>query len=113
MVIPRERRERLARPESRSLPKKNGRRNSTQQNNTPPPKGKGAARAPEQTFEEVKYLKHLIENAIPVRIKLAEGDEVRGTVEYYDHSFIRITRAGEPNLFIFKHDIKYMTEEGS
>ena len=48
-----------------------------------------------------------------MRIKLAEGDEVRGTVEYYDQSFIRITRAGEPNLFIFKHDIKYMIEEGS
>ena len=75
--------------------------------------GKAGARAPEQTFEEVKYLKHLIENAIPVRIKLEDGEEVRGTVEYYDHSFIRITRAGEPNLFIFKHDIKYLIEEGS
>ena len=114
MVVPREKRDRLALPEFRSLPAKNGRRNSTQQDSTPQgPKGKGAARAPEQTFEEVRYLKHLIENAIPVRIKLAEGDEVRGTVEYYDQSFIRITRAGEPNLFIFKHDIKYMIEEGS
>ncbi len=76
-------------------------------------KGKTGTRAPEQTFEEVKYLKHLIENAIPVRIKLAEGEEVRGTIEYYDHSFIRITRENEPNLFIYKHDIKYMVEEGS
>ena len=30
-----------------------------------------------------------------------------------DASFIRITRSGQPNLFIFKHDIKYLIEEGS
>ncbi len=35
---------------------------------------------------------------------------VRGTIEYYDHSFIRITRDQLPNLFIFKHDIKYIQE---
>jgi host factor-I protein len=59
----------------------------------------------------VKYLKQLIETATPVRVKLVDGEEVRGTVEYYDQSFIRLTREGEPNLFIFKHDIKYMVEE--
>ena len=70
-----------------------------------------SSRAPEQTFEEIKYLKRLIDNATPVRVKLNGGDEVVGVIEYYDHSFIRITREGEPNLFIFKHDIKYMMEE--
>ena len=69
-----------------------------------------SARAPEHTLEEAKYLKHLIENATPVRVKLAGGDEVSGVIEYYDHSFIRITREGEPNLFIFKHDINYLVE---
>ena len=68
-------------------------------------------RAPEQTFEETKYLKQLIDNATPVRVKLADGEEVVGTIEYYDKSFIRITRQGKPNLFIFKHDIKYLSEE--
>ena len=70
-----------------------------------------SARAPEQTFEEVKYLKQLIENATPVRVKMVDGEEVEGTIEYYDKSFIRITREGKPNLFIFKHDIKYLAEE--
>ncbi len=73
--------------------------------------GGKSARAPEQTFEEAKYLKRLIENATPVRVKMADGEEVVGTIEYYDHSFIRVTRKGEPNLFIFKHDIKYLAEE--
>lgn len=69
------------------------------------------ARAPEQTFEEVRYLKHLIERQIPVRIKLLDNEEVSGFIEYYDHSFLRLTRKGAPNLFIFKHDIKYLSEE--
>ncbi len=73
--------------------------------------GGKSARAPEQTFEEAKYLKRLIESATPIRVKLADGEEVAGTIEYYDQSFIRLTRKGEPNLFIFKHDIKYLTEE--
>jgi host factor-I protein len=77
-------------------------------NNAP---AKGKARAPEQTFEEVRYLRYLIENEIPVRVTLLNNEEVTGTIEYYDHSFIRITRRGEPNLFLFKHDIKYFCEE--
>ena len=72
--------------------------------------GKSGARAPEHTFEESKYLKHLIEHQVPVRVKLSNNEEVIGLVEYYDASFIRITRQGAPNLFIFKHDIKYLTE---
>ncbi|HVV47041.1 MAG TPA: hypothetical protein VHC72_17635 [Bryobacteraceae bacterium] len=72
-------------------------------------KGK-ATRPAEQTFEETRYLKHLIERRIPVCVKLADNDVVTGTVEYYDQRFIRITRKDAPNLFIFKHDIKYLYE---
>ncbi len=68
------------------------------------------SRPPEQTFEEVKYLKHLIESRIPVCVKLTDGEEVRGVIEYYDQRFIRITRRDTPNLFIFKHDIQYLYE---
>jgi RNA chaperone Hfq len=60
----------------------------------------------------VKYLKHLIEAEIPVRVKLTDGEEVSGTIEYYDHSFIRLTRTDGPNLFIYKHEIKYLLEGG-
>jgi host factor-I protein len=76
-----------------------------------PQQGAKSARAPEQTFEEARYLKQLIESSTPIRVKLEDGEEVVGTIEYYDQSFIRITRKGEPNLFIFKHDIKYIQEE--
>jgi host factor-I protein len=89
-------------PAFRSHPQSKGNKNTAQS-------GK-STRPPEQTFQEPKYLKQLIENGTVVRVKLTDGEEVAGIIEYYDHSFIRLTREGEPNLFIFKHDIKYIME---
>ena len=53
----------------------------------------------------------MIETNTRVRVRMEDGEEVAGVIEYYDQSFIRLTRDGEPNLFIFKHDIKYIQEE--
>ena len=72
----------------------------------------GKSRAPESTQQEVQYLKQLIEHKTPICVKLRNNEEVRGVVEYYDASFIRLTRPQAPNLFIFKHEIKYFYEEG-
>ena len=73
----------------------------------------GKSRAPESTQQEVQYLKQLIEHKTPICVKLRNNEEVRGVVEYYDASFIRLTRPQAPNLFIFKHEIKYFYEEGA
>jgi len=73
--------------------------------------GGGKSRAPEQTLEEVRYLKHLIEKQVPICVKLRNNELVKGVVEYYDANFIRLTRQAAPNLFIFKHEIKYLYEE--
>jgi host factor-I protein len=69
-----------------------------------------AGRPSDRTFEETKYLKHLVERKIPVLIRLRTNEEFQGTVEYYDATFIRLTREDEPNLFIYKHDVKYLSE---
>jgi len=71
---------------------------------------KARLKPPEQTFEEPKYLRRLIESGTLVRVKLSNDEEVEGKLEFYDARFIRITRGGAPNLFIFKHDIKYLYE---
>jgi len=73
-------------------------------------KTKPKAKPPEQTFEEVKYLRYLIDNDIPICVRLTNNEEYKGTIEFYDSSFIRLTREDGPNLFIFKHDIKYIYE---
>jgi sRNA-binding regulator protein Hfq len=67
-------------------------------------------RAPEQTLEEARYLRHLTDSGARVRVKLSGNEEVEGVVEFFDESFIRITRTNEPNLFLYKHDIKYLYE---
>jgi host factor-I protein len=46
-----------------------------------------------------------------VVVKLLDGETVRGWIEYYDQRMIRLTREGQPNLFIFKHDIVYIAED--
>jgi len=75
--------------------------------------GTSKTKAPEQTFEEARYLRSLSEDQVPVRIRLTDNSEVEGTIEFYDVSFIRLTRKGQPNLFLYKHDIKYLYEAGS
>jgi host factor-I protein len=72
---------------------------------------KAKTKAPEDTFEEVKYLRHLIDEGISVGVKLSNNEEVSGLIEFFDQSFIRITRHGQPNLFLYKHDIKYLYEK--
>jgi host factor-I protein len=73
---------------------------------------KGKIVPPEDTFEEASYLKLLGEKQKPVSVKLTDGEVVYGWVEYYDRNMIRLTREGAPNLFIYKHEIMYIQEEG-
>jgi host factor-I protein len=67
-------------------------------------------KAPEQTFEEPKYLRQLADKRARVRVRLVDNQEIDGILEFYDECFIRLTRDGEPNLFLYKHDIKYLYE---
>jgi host factor-I protein len=77
----------------------------------PPRKGRPAP--PEQTSEESAYLKSLGEKQKPVSIKLGDGEVVRGWIEYYDKNMVRLTREDQPNLFIFKHEIMYISEDSA
>ena len=65
---------------------------------------------PETTNQEAAHLKLLVEKKKPVSIKLVDGEVVNGWIEYYDRNMLRLTREGQPNLFIFKHQIAYVAE---
>jgi host factor-I protein len=69
--------------------------------------------APETTFREAEYIDRLSKNRTPVIVKLIDGEEVRGWIEYYDKDIIRITRETQPNLFIYKNRVKYLYEDPS
>jgi host factor-I protein len=66
---------------------------------------------PDSTLRETQYLKSLVANKTPVLVRLRDSETVEGVVEYYDAAMIRLTRDGEPNLFIYKADIKYLEEQ--
>jgi host factor-I protein len=73
---------------------------------------KGKTPPPDETFKESEYLKALGEKQKIVAVKLLDGQVLRGWIEYYDQRMIRLTREGEPNLFIFKDKIAYISEDG-
>jgi host factor-I protein len=65
---------------------------------------------PGETGQEALYLRSLSERHVTVAIKLRDGEVVRGWIEYFDDSMVRLTRDGLPNLFIYKHQISTISE---
>jgi host factor-I protein len=84
----------------------------TFQGQGPPAARKPKTAPPEETSEEAAYLKLLGDKQRPVSIKLADGEVVQGWIEYYDKNMLRLTRQDKPNLFIYKHEIMYIAEDG-
>jgi host factor-I protein len=67
---------------------------------------------PGETGQEALYLRSLSDRQIQVMVKLRGGETVRGWIEYFDESMLRLTRDGKPNLFIYKNQIETITEAG-
>ncbi len=63
-----------------------------------------------ETGQEALYLKSLAERQVAVTIKLRDGEIVNGWIEYFDDMMVRLTREGKPNLFIYKTQIRTITE---
>lgn len=62
------------------------------------------------TGQEALYLRFLSEKQVPVNVKLRDGEVVSGWIEYYDAGMIRLTRDAKPNLFIYKQQIRTISE---
>ena len=67
---------------------------------------------PGETGQEALYLRSLSERKVPVAVKLRDGDVVKGWIEYFDDGMLRLTREGKPNLFIYKNQIRSISEAG-
>lgn len=64
-----------------------------------------------ETGQEALYLRYLSEKQIPVNVKLSDGESVSGWIEYFDDRMVRLTREGKPNLFIYKQQIRTISEQ--
>ena len=74
----------------------------------------GARKAPppDQTNAENFYYQKQMQSKTPMVIVLADDEEVRGVIEWYDKNCIKVNRIGAANLVIYKPSIKYMFKEG-
>jgi host factor-I protein len=79
---------------------------------TPPLSSRRRSKAPPpgETGQEALYLRSLSDRQVIVSIKLRDGETVRGWIEYFDDSMLRLTREGHPNPFIYKHQIRTIAE---
>ena len=63
---------------------------------------------PSETSAEIFYYKKQMDQHTLMVIVLSDGEEVEGTIEWYDRSALKINRKGAPNIMLLKHNIKYM-----
>ena len=81
-----------------------------QQRPQPPPSIQNRKRQPppNETHAEIYYYKKQIDAHTPMVLVLRDGEEVEGTIEWYDHGALKINRRSGPNLLVLKRNIKYM-----
>jgi host factor-I protein len=66
---------------------------------------------PEVTNAENFYYIKQMSSKTPMVIIMTDGEQIRGCIEWYDKSCIKVNRDGAPNLLIQKHCIKYVFKQ--
>jgi sRNA-binding regulator protein Hfq len=66
---------------------------------------------PEQTNAEAFYYLKQMNSRTPMVVVMKDGEELRGVIEWYDRTCIKVNRLGAPNLMVMKDCIKYMYKE--
>jgi len=63
---------------------------------------------PMETNAELFYYKKQIDAHTPMVIVLLDGEEIEGTIEWYDRGALKVNRKSAPNLLLLKRNVKYM-----
>ena len=63
---------------------------------------------PAETNAEIFYYKKQIDAHTVMVIVLLDGEEIEGTIEWYDRGALKVNRKSAPNLLVLKRNIKYM-----
>ena len=66
---------------------------------------------PDETQAETNYYLKQMAARTPLVVVLEDGEEIRGTLEWYDKDALKLNRNDGPNLLIMKHTIRYMFKE--
>ena len=63
---------------------------------------------PMETNAELFYYKKQIDAHTLMVIVLRDGEEIEGTIEWYDRGALKVNRKAAPNLLLLKRNVKYM-----
>ena len=74
----------------------------------PPHRKPQRATPPDQTNAENFYYMKQMQSKTPMTIVLKDGETLKGIIEWYDKTCLKVNRDGDPNLLLFKSNIKYM-----
>ena len=66
---------------------------------------------PDQTNAENFYYVKQMQSKTHMVFVLRDGEKLRGVIEWYDKSCLKVNRDGEPNLLLYKPNIKYMYKD--
>ena len=66
------------------------------------------ATPPDQTNAENFYYLKQMQSKTLMSLVLRDGEVLKGVIEWYDKGCLKVNREGDPNLLIFKSNIKYM-----
>jgi sRNA-binding regulator protein Hfq len=66
---------------------------------------------PDQTNAENFYYVKQMQAKTPMVFVLRDGETLHGVIEWYDKTCLKVNRIGEPNLLLYKPNIKYMYKE--
>ena len=92
---------RLIRPNLSELKDRLGPRGAPRRKQVPPA---------ETNAEAFYYLKQM-NTRTPMVVVMKDGEVLRGVIEWYDRTCIKVNRVGAPNLMVMKDCIKYMYKE--
>jgi sRNA-binding regulator protein Hfq len=62
----------------------------------------------EKTYAEEFYYRKQMQNRTLMVIRLVDGEELRGWIEWYDRDCVKVNRDDGPNLLLMKRYIMYM-----
>ncbi len=66
---------------------------------------------PDQTNAENFYYVKQMQSKTSMVITLKDGEVLKGVIEWYDRSCLKVNRDGAPNLLLYKSNIKYMYKD--
>ena len=66
---------------------------------------------PENTNAESFYYLKQMNAKTPMVIVMTDGEVIRGCIEWYDRTCLKVNREGAPNLLIQKQWIKYLFKQ--